>query len=88
MYVLLLLYIETPRPNTNKHVYAHKYLHCAGMEPVTCVVGEYSHHYATSAVRVYWLIVKVTIVGRLTDLNTDATLLKVMADFYIKGTGR
>jgi hypothetical protein len=26
-------------------------LHCAGIEPATsCVVGEYSHHYATSAV--------------------------------------
>jgi hypothetical protein len=32
-------------------VHAHKCLHCAGFEPATsCVVGEYSHHYATSAV--------------------------------------
>jgi hypothetical protein len=46
-------YIETPRPNTNRHVHAHKYLHCAGIEPATsCVVGEYSHHCARSAVTV------------------------------------
>jgi hypothetical protein len=45
------LYIETPRPNTNRHVHAHKYLHCAGIEPATsCVVGEYSHQYTKSAV--------------------------------------
>jgi hypothetical protein len=38
-------------PNTNRHVDAQKCLHCAGIEPVTsCVVGEYSHQYATSAV--------------------------------------
>jgi hypothetical protein len=45
------LNIETPRPNTNRHVYAHKCLHYAGIEPATsCVVGAYYHHYATSAV--------------------------------------
>jgi hypothetical protein len=27
-----ILYIETPRPNTNRHVHAHKCLHCAGIE--------------------------------------------------------
>jgi hypothetical protein len=47
-----MLYIETLRPNTNRHVHAHKCLHCAGIEPATsCVVGEYSHHYATSTVK-------------------------------------
>jgi hypothetical protein len=46
-----ILYIETPRSNTNRHVHANKCLHCAGIEPATsCVVDEYSHHYATSAV--------------------------------------
>jgi hypothetical protein len=46
-----ILYIETPRPNTNRHDHAHKCLHWAGIEPATtCVVGEYSHHYAKSAV--------------------------------------
>jgi hypothetical protein len=46
-----MLYIETPRPNKNRHVHAHKCLHCAGIEPVTsCVVGDYSQHYATSVV--------------------------------------
>jgi hypothetical protein len=39
------------RPNTNRHVHAHKCLHCTGIEPATsCVVGEYSHHYAKAAV--------------------------------------
>jgi hypothetical protein len=43
--------METPRPNTNRHVHAHKCLHCEGIEPATfCVVGEYTHHYAKSAV--------------------------------------
>jgi hypothetical protein len=27
------IYIETPRPNTNRHVHAHKCLHCARIEP-------------------------------------------------------
>jgi hypothetical protein len=46
-----ILYIETHRPNTNRHVHAHKCLQCAGIEPATSgVVGKYSHHYATSAV--------------------------------------
>jgi hypothetical protein len=32
-----------------RHVHAHKCLHSAGIEPATsCVVGEYSHHYAKS----------------------------------------
>jgi hypothetical protein len=32
--------------------HGHKCLHCAGIESATsCVVGEYSHHYATSAVK-------------------------------------
>jgi hypothetical protein len=45
-----MLYIETP--NTNRHVHAHKCLPCAGIEPEpSCVVGEYSDHYAKSAVR-------------------------------------
>jgi hypothetical protein len=36
------MYVETPRPNTNRHVHAYKCLHCAGIEPATsCVVGEY-----------------------------------------------
>jgi hypothetical protein len=30
-----MLYIETPRPNTNRHVHAHKCLHCAEIEPAT-----------------------------------------------------
>jgi hypothetical protein len=48
-----ILYMETPRPNTNRHIHAHKCLHCAGIEPATsCVIGEYSDHYATSAVNV------------------------------------
>jgi hypothetical protein len=43
--------LETPRSNTNRHVHAHKCLHCAGIEPATsCVAGEYSHHYDKSAV--------------------------------------
>jgi hypothetical protein len=46
-----ILYIETPRPNTKRHVHVHKCLHCAGIEPATsCVVGEYCHHYAKSTV--------------------------------------
>jgi hypothetical protein len=46
-----ILYIETPSPNTNRHVHAHKCLHCAGIEPtIPCVVGEYSHYYAKSTV--------------------------------------
>jgi hypothetical protein len=46
-----ILYIETPRPKTNRHVHAHKCLHCVGVEPATsCVVDKYSHHYAKSAV--------------------------------------
>jgi hypothetical protein len=45
----LNLYIETSRPNTKRLVHAHKCLHCAGIEPAaSSVVGEYSHHYATS----------------------------------------
>jgi hypothetical protein len=48
-----ILYIETPRPNTNRHVHAHKCLHCAGIEPATsCVVGKYSDNYAKSVVKV------------------------------------
>jgi hypothetical protein len=48
-----ILYIETARPNTKRHVHAHKCLHCAGIEPATSyVVGEYSHHYAQSAVKI------------------------------------
>jgi hypothetical protein len=47
-----ILYIETTRPNTNRHVHADKCLHCAGIEPATsCVVGEYSHHYAKSVIK-------------------------------------
>jgi hypothetical protein len=35
-------------------------LHCAGIEPATsCVVGEYSHDYATSAVKLILLILIV-----------------------------
>jgi hypothetical protein len=51
-----LLYIETPRLNTNRHVHAHNCLHCAGFEPVTsCVVSEYTHHYAKSVMMIsYW----------------------------------
>jgi hypothetical protein len=46
-----ILYIETPRPNTNRYFHAHKCLHCAGIEPAaSCVVCEYSDHYAKSAV--------------------------------------
>jgi hypothetical protein len=49
-----ILNIETPRPDTNKHVHVHKCLHCAVIEPaIFCVVGEYSHHYATLAVKIY-----------------------------------
>jgi hypothetical protein len=49
------LYIETPRLTTNRHVHAHKYLHFVGIEPATsCVVGEYSDHYAKSAVSAYY----------------------------------
>jgi hypothetical protein len=45
-----ILYTETSKPNTNKHVHAHKCLLCAGNAPATsCVVGENSHHYAKSA---------------------------------------
>jgi hypothetical protein len=41
-----ILYIEIPRPNTNRHVHAHKCLQSAGIEPETsCVVGEYSDQY-------------------------------------------
>jgi hypothetical protein len=40
------------RPYTNRHVNAHKCLHCAGIEPATSsVVGVYPHHYATLAVK-------------------------------------
>jgi hypothetical protein len=47
-----ILYINTPRPNTNRHVHAQKCLQCAGIETATsCVVGVYSHHYAKLAVR-------------------------------------
>jgi hypothetical protein len=46
-------YIDTPRPNTNRHIHAHKCLHCAGIEPATSgVVGEYFDHYAPSAVNI------------------------------------
>jgi hypothetical protein len=46
------MYIETPRPNTNRDVHAHKCLHCAEIELATsCVVGEYCHHYAKWAVK-------------------------------------
>jgi hypothetical protein len=39
-FVNTYIYIETPRPNTNRHFHAHKCLHCADIEPVTsCVVG-------------------------------------------------
>jgi hypothetical protein len=35
-----------------RYVQAHKCLHNAGSEPATsCVVGEYSHHYAKSDVK-------------------------------------
>jgi hypothetical protein len=38
-----ILYKETPRPNTNRHVHAHKCLHCAGIEPAASrIVGEHS----------------------------------------------
>jgi hypothetical protein len=43
-----------PRPNTNRNVHVHKCLHGAGIEPATsCVVGEYSHHYATSSFKLF-----------------------------------
>jgi hypothetical protein len=63
-----LLYIETLRPNTNIHVYAPKYLYCAGIEPtISCVVGEYSHLHATSAIKllikIYFFIGLYKIVG-------------------------
>jgi hypothetical protein len=49
-----ILYIETPRPNTNRHVHAHKCLHGADIEPATpFVIGEYSHHYAKSAINIH-----------------------------------
>jgi hypothetical protein len=51
-----ILYTETPRPNTNRNVHVHKCLHCAGIEPATsCVVGEYSHHYASRPSFETWL---------------------------------
>jgi hypothetical protein len=34
-----ILYIETPRPNTNRHVHADKCLHCAGIEHATSYVA-------------------------------------------------
>jgi hypothetical protein len=47
------IYVGAPGPNANRHIHAHKCLHCAGIEPVTsCVVGEYSRHYIKSAVNV------------------------------------
>jgi hypothetical protein len=55
-----ILYIETQRPNTNRHVHAHKCFHCAGIELATsCVVGDYSHYYAKSAVE-FWLNLVMT----------------------------
>jgi hypothetical protein len=36
-----LLYIETPRPNTIRHVHAHKCLHCAGIEPANIELQVY-----------------------------------------------
>jgi hypothetical protein len=52
-----MIYLETPRPNTNRYVHAHKCLHCAGIEPASsCVVGEHSHHYAKSAVMMMMMI--------------------------------
>jgi hypothetical protein len=60
-----ILYIETPRPNTNRHVHAHKCLHCAGIEPATsCVVGGYTH-YATSVVG----FTTTVVVETLTDVD-------------------
>jgi hypothetical protein len=57
----VILYIQTTRPNRNRHVHAHKCLHCAGIEPATsCVVSEYSHHYAKSAVILCFHIVTLT----------------------------
>jgi hypothetical protein len=48
---IYILYIKTPIPNTNRHVHAHKCLHCPEIEPATSC--EYFHHYATSAVAKY-----------------------------------
>jgi hypothetical protein len=47
IYIFFLLihtfYLVTPRTNTNRYGHAHKYLHCAGIEPATSwVVREYS----------------------------------------------
>jgi hypothetical protein len=51
-YIHIIHYIETPRPNTNRHIHAHKCLHGAGIEPATsCVEGEYSDLYAKLAVK-------------------------------------
>jgi hypothetical protein len=72
-----ILYIETSRPNTSRHVQAHKCLHCAGIEPATsCVVGEYSNHYAKSAVKLAFLIFLA-----LTTLASCATLANPYLDF-------
>jgi hypothetical protein len=50
IHFLSLLFIETTRPNTNRH--AQKCLHCAGIESATsCVIGEYSDGYTA----LYWL---------------------------------
>jgi hypothetical protein len=51
-FVHTYIYIESP--NTNRHDHAHKCLHYAGIEPATsCLVSEYSHHYAKSALKKY-----------------------------------
>jgi hypothetical protein len=41
-----ILYVETHRPNTNRHVYTHKYLYCARIDPATSgAIVECSVHY-------------------------------------------
>jgi hypothetical protein len=45
-------YKQTYTYNTNSHVYAHKCLYCAGIEPATSrVVDEYATFYAKSVVK-------------------------------------
>jgi hypothetical protein len=43
------LYTETPRPNTNRHVMHTNVCTVRESNPVD---GEYSHHYAKSAVKI------------------------------------
>jgi hypothetical protein len=65
---------------------AHKCLHCAGIEPATsCVVGEYSHHYAKSAkylIKIF-IIIFLKFLVLLQLLDSRDNVWKLFVSLYL-----